>query len=127
MADGGGLPSLLKPLRSFWKESEHLTLVVSQGFRLLLASPSSCYRLFEEKKKEGYGDMTLLEEVREDQLLSNGEQSPRHQSRHQLLLLDVPSRAPVGHCSSWCRVPGQHKSLMCSTQDLLVPGLFWRC
>ncbi|VCW66428.1 unnamed protein product, partial [Gulo gulo] len=46
-----------------------------KGFRLLLASPSSCYRLFEEKKKDGYGDMTLLEEVREDQLLSNGRES----------------------------------------------------
>ncbi|XP_045883033.1 protein-arginine deiminase type-6 [Meles meles] len=46
-----------------------------KGFRLLLASPSSCYRLFEEKKKEGYGDMTLLEEVGEDQLLSNGREA----------------------------------------------------
>nr|AAV85441.1 egg and embryo abundant-peptidyl arginine deiminase-like protein [Canis lupus familiaris] len=46
-----------------------------KGFRLLLASPSSCHRLFEEKQKEGYGDMALFEEVREDQLLSNGRQA----------------------------------------------------
>ncbi|XP_041621128.1 protein-arginine deiminase type-6 [Vulpes lagopus] len=46
-----------------------------KGFRLLLASPSSCYRLFEEKQKEGYGDMALFEEVREDQLLSNGREA----------------------------------------------------
>ncbi|XP_029801757.1 protein-arginine deiminase type-6 [Suricata suricatta] len=46
-----------------------------KGFRLLLASPSSCYRLFEEKQKEGYGNMTLFDEVREDQLLSNGREA----------------------------------------------------
>ena len=67
----------------------HLTRAVPQGFRLLLASPSSCYRLFEEKQKEGYGDMALFEEVREDQLLSNGEESPRRWSRGQLLLSRV--------------------------------------
>lgn len=27
-----------------------------QGFRLLLASPSACLQLFQEKKKEGYGE-----------------------------------------------------------------------
>ncbi|CAK6440669.1 unnamed protein product [Pipistrellus nathusii] len=43
-----------------------------KDFRLLLASPHACYRLFQEKQKEGYGDMALFEEVREDQLLSNG-------------------------------------------------------
>ncbi|KAF6110520.1 peptidyl arginine deiminase 6 [Phyllostomus discolor] len=46
-----------------------------KGFWLLLASPSSCYRLFQEKQKEGYGSMPLFEEVREDQLLSNGRDS----------------------------------------------------
>ncbi|XP_036112954.1 protein-arginine deiminase type-6 [Molossus molossus] len=46
-----------------------------KGFWLLLASPSSCYKLFQEKQKEGYGDMRLFEEVREDQLLSNGRQA----------------------------------------------------
>ncbi|KAM8792114.1 inactive protein-arginine deiminase type-6 [Rhynchonycteris naso] len=42
-----------------------------KGFRLLLASPSACYGLFQEKQKEGYGDMPLFEEVREDQRHSN--------------------------------------------------------
>ncbi|KAF6345273.1 peptidyl arginine deiminase 6 [Rhinolophus ferrumequinum] len=46
-----------------------------KGFRLLLASPSACYKLFQEKQKEGYGDMPLFEEVREDQLLSNGREA----------------------------------------------------
>uniref|UniRef100_A0A8C9D8J8 Protein-arginine deiminase n=1 Tax=Panthera leo TaxID=9689 RepID=A0A8C9D8J8_PANLE len=53
-----------------------------KGFRLLLASPSSCYRLFEEKQREGYGDVTLFEEVRGDQLLSNGREA---NTIHQLL------------------------------------------
>lgn len=47
-----------------------------KGFRLLLASPSSCYKLFREKQEEGYGDMALFEEVREDQLLSNEVHQP---------------------------------------------------
>ncbi|XP_016074903.1 PREDICTED: protein-arginine deiminase type-6 [Miniopterus natalensis] len=46
-----------------------------KDFCLLLASPSSCYKLFQEKQKEGYGDMPLFEEVREDQLLSNGREA----------------------------------------------------
>ncbi|XP_076994121.1 inactive protein-arginine deiminase type-6 [Tamandua tetradactyla] len=46
-----------------------------KGFRLLLASPSSCYNLFQEKQKEGYGDAILFEEVRVDQLLSNGREA----------------------------------------------------
>ncbi|XP_055978550.1 protein-arginine deiminase type-6 [Sorex fumeus] len=53
------------------------TEVKSKGkkdFRLLLASPSSCYKLFQEKKDEGYGDVQLFEEVQEEQLLSNGKE-----------------------------------------------------
>uniref|UniRef100_A0A8C0HB85 protein-arginine deiminase n=1 Tax=Chelonoidis abingdonii TaxID=106734 RepID=A0A8C0HB85_CHEAB len=32
-----------------------------QGFRLLLASPSACYKLFREKQEEGYGEARLFE------------------------------------------------------------------
>ncbi|XP_047423258.1 protein-arginine deiminase type-6 [Sciurus carolinensis] len=46
-----------------------------KGFRLLIASPSSCYELFQEKQEEGYGEATLFEEVRADQLLSNGREA----------------------------------------------------
>ncbi|XP_058409028.1 protein-arginine deiminase type-6 [Diceros bicornis minor] len=53
-----------------------------KGFLLLLASPSSCYQLFQEKQKEGYGDMPLFEEVRTDQLLSNAREA---KTIHQLL------------------------------------------
>uniref|UniRef100_A0A8C4YQD0 protein-arginine deiminase n=1 Tax=Gopherus evgoodei TaxID=1825980 RepID=A0A8C4YQD0_9SAUR len=32
-----------------------------QGFQLLLASPSACYKLFREKQEEGYGEARLFE------------------------------------------------------------------
>ncbi|XP_041425825.1 protein-arginine deiminase type-2 isoform X2 [Xenopus laevis] len=32
-----------------------------KGFRLLLASPVSCFRLFRQKKDEGHGDITLFQ------------------------------------------------------------------
>ncbi|XP_072465150.1 protein-arginine deiminase type-4-like [Notamacropus eugenii] len=35
-----------------------------KGFRLLLASPSACYKLFEEKQKEGHGEAKILEGVK---------------------------------------------------------------
>ncbi|XP_044527229.1 protein-arginine deiminase type-3 [Gracilinanus agilis] len=46
---------------------EFLSFVPAQdgkGFRLLLASPSTCYKLFEEKEKEGHGDVKMLEGVK---------------------------------------------------------------
>ncbi|XP_025242884.1 protein-arginine deiminase type-6 [Theropithecus gelada] len=46
-----------------------------KGFQLLLASPSACYKLFREKQKEGYGDALLFDELRADQLLSNGREA----------------------------------------------------
>ncbi|XP_043851551.1 protein-arginine deiminase type-4-like [Dromiciops gliroides] len=45
---------------------EFLSFVPAQdgkGFRLLLASPRACYKLFEEKQKEGHGDAKMLEGV----------------------------------------------------------------
>ncbi|XP_004678603.1 PREDICTED: protein-arginine deiminase type-4 isoform X2 [Condylura cristata] len=44
---------------------EFLSFVPAQkkGFRLLLASPRSCYRLFQEQLKEGHGEALLLEGV----------------------------------------------------------------
>ncbi|EFB22316.1 hypothetical protein PANDA_013304, partial [Ailuropoda melanoleuca] len=35
-----------------------------KGFRLLLASPRSCYRLFEEQLKEGHGEAVLFEGIK---------------------------------------------------------------
>ncbi|XP_021482054.1 protein-arginine deiminase type-6 [Meriones unguiculatus] len=43
-----------------------------KGFRLLLASPSACFELFEQKQKEGHQDVTLFEGIRAEQLFSNG-------------------------------------------------------
>lgn len=36
--------------------TEPFSLPLWQGFRLLLASPSVCLKLFREKKEEGYGE-----------------------------------------------------------------------
>ncbi|KAM5248691.1 inactive protein-arginine deiminase type-6 [Ctenodactylus gundi] len=47
----------------------------TKGFQLLLASPSACYTLLQDKQEEGYGDAILFEEVRKDQLLSNGREA----------------------------------------------------
>uniref|UniRef100_A0A8C3W118 Inactive protein-arginine deiminase type-6 n=1 Tax=Catagonus wagneri TaxID=51154 RepID=A0A8C3W118_9CETA len=46
-----------------------------KDFRLLLASPSTCYKLFMEKQKQGYGDAALFGEVRKEQLLANGREA----------------------------------------------------
>uniref|UniRef100_A0A8C8YT16 Protein-arginine deiminase n=1 Tax=Prolemur simus TaxID=1328070 RepID=A0A8C8YT16_PROSS len=46
-----------------------------KSFQLLLASPSACYKLFQEKQKQGYGNALLFDEVRGDQLLSNGREA----------------------------------------------------
>jgi hypothetical protein len=35
-----------------------------QGFRLLLASPRACYRLFQEQQKQGHGEAVLFEGVK---------------------------------------------------------------
>lgn len=35
----------------------------TQGFRLLLASPGACFRLFQEKQKWGHGRSLLFEGV----------------------------------------------------------------
>ncbi|XP_042525711.1 protein-arginine deiminase type-6 isoform X2 [Dipodomys spectabilis] len=53
-------------------ENSRDTKVGEGDFRLLLASPSACYELFQKKQREGYGNATLFEEVRTDQLISNG-------------------------------------------------------
>lgn len=57
-----GLASELRPLLSLGSPAsrgnpctELFSLPLCQGFRLLLASPSACLKLFQEKKAEGYG------------------------------------------------------------------------
>ncbi|KAL8198211.1 UNVERIFIED_CONTAM: hypothetical protein K2H54_001606 [Gekko kuhli] len=48
-----------------------------KGFRLLLASPFACYKLFKEKQREGYGDAALFEGLRKkrrktiDEIINN--------------------------------------------------------
>lgn len=35
----------------------------TQGFRTLLASPSACFKLFQEKQKQGHGTALLFQGV----------------------------------------------------------------
>uniref|UniRef100_A0A2K5QPT4 Protein-arginine deiminase n=1 Tax=Cebus imitator TaxID=2715852 RepID=A0A2K5QPT4_CEBIM len=59
-----------------------------KGFQLLLASPSACYKLFQEKQKEGYGDAFLFDGVRADQLLSNRREKCIHLN-HDILKTEL--------------------------------------
>uniref|UniRef100_A0A8D0GR52 protein-arginine deiminase n=1 Tax=Sphenodon punctatus TaxID=8508 RepID=A0A8D0GR52_SPHPU len=39
-----------------------------KGFRLLLANPSACYKLFKEKQKEGHGDAALFKGLKREEI-----------------------------------------------------------
>ena len=39
------------------------SLLCTQGFRMLLASPSACFKLFQEKQKWGHGGALLFQGV----------------------------------------------------------------
>lgn len=42
------------------KKNTNLLGSSPQGFRLLLASPTACYKLFQEKQRQGHGEATQL-------------------------------------------------------------------
>lgn len=59
--DGFGIAvvPLRWPLGCFIPPQPGVTLdSVPQGFRLLLASPNACYKLFKEKQQQGHGEAT---------------------------------------------------------------------
>lgn len=45
--------------------TELVSLPLYQGFRLLLASPSVCLKLFQEKKEEGHGEAAQFDGERQ--------------------------------------------------------------
>lgn len=47
-----------------------------QGFRLLLASPRACYRLFQEQQQEGHGEALLFQELKSKSLEPRAPLSP---------------------------------------------------
>lgn len=61
---GLGTNGLEREISSFHekKEKKPTNLLDSspQGFRLLLASPTACYKLFQEKQRQGHGEATQL-------------------------------------------------------------------
>ncbi|XP_069467236.1 protein-arginine deiminase type-1-like isoform X2 [Ambystoma mexicanum] len=97
---------------------EFMTFVPAQnqkGFRLLLSSPTACYRLFQEKQKQGHGGAILLQ----------GRDT--HQKTIDDVLSDEKRRAEshyVQSCINWNRNILK-KELGLTEQDIIdIPALF---
>ncbi|NXX52242.1 PADI1 deiminase, partial [Scopus umbretta] len=98
---------------------EFLTFVPAydrKGFRLLLASPTACYKLFKEKQRQGHGEATQLvglkgaERRSIDEILAD--ESLRNDNKH------------VQHCIDWNR-DLLKQELGLSEQDIIdIPQLF---
>lgn len=61
----GPLPSLGLPALRGHLRPEPFSLPLCQGFRLLLASPSVCLKLFQEKKEDGHGEAAQFDGERQ--------------------------------------------------------------
>ncbi|KGL77066.1 Protein-arginine deiminase type-3, partial [Tinamus guttatus] len=98
---------------------EFLTFVPApdrQGFRLLLASPSACYRLLKEKQEEGYGEATMFEGLKGVAKVSVNE-----------LLADEALRrfnAFAQSCVSWNRAVLKRELGLAERDIVDVPQLF---
>uniref|UniRef100_A0A8C3NTH6 Protein-arginine deiminase n=1 Tax=Geospiza parvula TaxID=87175 RepID=A0A8C3NTH6_GEOPR len=93
---------------------EFLTFVPAldrKGFRLLLASPNACYKLFKEKQQQGHGEATqALRKKSIDEILAD--ESLRSDNRH------------VQRCIDWNR-DLLKQELGLSEQDIVdIPQLF---
>ncbi|NWQ70019.1 PADI1 deiminase, partial [Neopipo cinnamomea] len=98
---------------------EFLTFVPAfdrKGFRLLLASPNACYKLFQEKQRQGHGEATQFiglkgsERRSIDEILAD--ESLKSDNRH------------VQHCIDWNRNLLKQE-LGLSEQDIVdIPQLF---
>ncbi|KGL77067.1 Protein-arginine deiminase type-1, partial [Tinamus guttatus] len=98
---------------------EFLTFVPAydrKGFRLLLASPNACYKLFKEKQKQGYGDATQFVGLKNMERMSIDE-----------LLADEALQGDNTHaqrCIDWNR-DLLKQELGLSEQDIIdIPQLF---
>ncbi|XP_031232811.1 protein-arginine deiminase type-6 isoform X2 [Mastomys coucha] len=95
-----------------------------KGFRLLLASPNACFELFEQKQKEGYGDVTLFEDIGAEQLLSNG----REGRTISQILSDKSLREQntyVEKCISLNRTLLKKELGLVDQDIILIPQLFY--
>ncbi|KFQ55605.1 Protein-arginine deiminase type-1, partial [Nestor notabilis] len=98
---------------------EFLTFVPAydrKGFRLLLASPNACYKLFKEKQRQGHGEATLFVGLRNAERKSIDE-----------ILADEPLKNDNRHvqrCIDWNR-DLLKQELGLSEQDIIdIPQLF---
>ncbi|XP_031469483.1 protein-arginine deiminase type-1-like isoform X3 [Phasianus colchicus] len=122
---------------------EFLTFVPAydrKGFRLLLASPSACFKLFQEKQRQGHGEATQLvgKTMGKDVPVSLGASNVLHQCPHigivgserrsiDDILADEGLRNDNKHvqrCIDWNRDLLKHE-LGLSEQDIIdIPQLF---
>ncbi|NXU63294.1 PADI1 deiminase, partial [Horornis vulcanius] len=101
---------------------EFLTFVPAldrKGFRLLLASPNACYKLFREKQQQGHGEATQF--IGEQGCLGT---SPRDGTAAVLPSVHSHSRSFPQRCIDWNR-DLLKQELGLSEQDIVdIPQLF---
>ncbi|XP_023600972.1 protein-arginine deiminase type-4 [Myotis lucifugus] len=95
---------------------EFLSFVpANKGFRLLLASPRSCYKLFQEQLKEGHGEALLFEGVK----------SNPHPARLALAMpTTVSSPTPPQSCIDWNRAVLKRELGLRERDIVDIPQLF---
>ncbi|XP_006866470.1 PREDICTED: protein-arginine deiminase type-4 [Chrysochloris asiatica] len=88
-------------LYSDWLDVGHIDEFLSfvpaldrKGFRLLLASPRTCYQLFEEQEKEGHGEALMFEGVKRKKQQIKSILSNKKLREHN---------SYVEHCINWNR------------------------
>ncbi|CAI9165663.1 unnamed protein product [Rangifer tarandus platyrhynchus] len=109
-------------LHSDWLSVGHVDEFLSfvpvrkKGFRLLLASPRSCYRLFQEQLKEGHGEVLLFQGVKK-----------KNQQKIKDILSDKKLRehnSYVEKCIDWNRAVLKRELGLTERDIVDIPQLF---
>ncbi|XP_021486878.1 protein-arginine deiminase type-1 [Meriones unguiculatus] len=88
-----------------------------KGFRLLLASPSACLQLFQEKKEEGYGEALQFEGLKHKMKRSiNDILADKHLKRDSI---------HVQECIDWNRVVLKRELGLSESDIVDIPQLFF--
>lgn len=99
---------------------EFLTFVPTsdqKGFRLLLASPSACLKLFQEKKEEGYGEAAQFDGLKHQAKISINEMlADRHLQRDNL---------HAQKCIDWNRNVLKRELGLAESDIVDIPQLFF--
>ncbi|XP_004377261.1 protein-arginine deiminase type-1 [Trichechus manatus latirostris] len=87
-----------------------------KGFRLLLASPTACLKLFQEKKEEGYGEAAQFDELKYQRKRSINEMLADRSLRHDSLY--------VQKCIDWNRQVLKQELGLTERDIIDIPQLF---